>query len=516
MCGIFLLYYDKNDKNETWNTVNENFNLGKFRGPDNSYIQIIKDYYLGFHRLSINGLNQISNQPFIKSNIYLICNGEIYNYKYLYTLLNIEQSSNSDCEIIIDLYLQGWNIFDIVSILDGVFSFIIYDTNINKIIVARDPLGVRPLYYIYNEKLDKYSFASELKQLNTFGKVNVFKPGQYFIDNKFYTYYTLCNNLLFFLPRYNLFENEMDNYINLIQNSLINSVKKRLLSDRPIACLLSGGLDSSLICSIVAKLLPQQIINTFSIGLKGSTDLKYAKIVSKYLNTIHTEIVLSEDEFFEAIPHVIKTIESYDVTTVRASVGNYLISKYISNKTNFKVIFNGDGSDELTGGYLYFNKSPNKLVSHNECIKLLQNIHYFDVLRSDKCISSCGLEPRTPFLDKSFVNLYLSIPLEYRFPTNKIEKYLLRKSFKTFLPENILYRKKEAFSDGVSSENNSWYKIIHEKLQNLYPDMAPGVEIEKKFYINKFNSYYPNQEHIIPYYWMPKWSKTLDPSARTL
>ena len=173
---------------------------------------------------------------------------------------------------------------------------------------------------------------------------------------------------------------------------------------------------------------------------------------------------MSENDFFESIPEVIKNIESYDTTTVRASVGNYLISKYISQNTDYKVIFNGDGSDELTGGYLYFHNSPNIIHSHFECIRLLENIHYFDVLRSDRSISSCGLEPRTPFLDKSFVNLYLSIPLQVRFQTGQIEKKLLRDSFEGFLPYEILYRKKEAFSDGVSAENNSWYKIITSKL----------------------------------------------------
>ena len=265
------------------------------------------------------------------------------------------------------------------------------------------------------------------------------------------------------------FADERTYYNSLIKGTLINAVKKRLLSDRPIACLLSGGLDSSLITSIVVKLLKEKTnkkLETFSIGLPGSTDLVYARKVANYLDTNHKEILLSEDDFFNAIPEVIEKIESYDTTTVRASVGNYLVSKYIAKNSDAKVIFNGDGSDELTGGYLYFHKAPNNLLFDYEVKNLLNNINYFDVLRSDKSISSCGLEPRTPFLDKTFVNTYLSIPLYYRKPTSvEIEKKILRESFIDFLPDDILYRKKEAFSDGVSGNNRSWFEIIAEKFK---------------------------------------------------
>lgn len=514
MCGIFLL--NKLNNKNTYNKALSLFNLGKSRGPDNSILLSLPEYFIGFHRLSINGLNDESNQPFIKNNVYVICNGEIYNFKELYNLIGVKGSTNSDCEIIIDLYLHGWTIDKIVKMLDGVFAFIIYDLSKNKLYAARDPFGIRPLFYVYDEIYNTYSFSSELKQLNTINLVKNFPSGYYYDNGKFIKYYILHN------IEFKCINNDNNIYNKLIEYSLLNSVKKRLLSDRPIACLLSGGLDSSLICSIVSKLMPRQKINTFSIGLPGSTDLKYAKIVSNYLETNHTEVILTEDEFFNSIPEVIDTIGSYDTTTVRASVGNYLISKYISENTDFKVIFNGDGSDELTGGYLYFHKSPNKLESHFECIRLLENIYNFDVLRSDRCISSCGLEPRTPFLDKSFVNLYLSIPIEKRFQDNVIEKKLLRDSFKNYLPDEILYRKKEAFSDGVSAENNSWYKIIQKRLNNKinldkkYEYLKPPLTIEQKYYRDIFDKFYLNQESIIPYYWMPKWSNTNDPSARTL
>jgi len=413
--------------------------------------------------------------------------------------------------------------------LDGVFAFIIYDTKKDLIIVGRDPFGVRPLFFSHDYK----NFSSELKQIQnlTTQRIDQFYPGHFLVINQA-SNASKANQVNSFrwcryhtLVQYNLLHDiAIDPFIyyqGLIKNSLTSAVKKRLLSDRPIACLLSGGLDSSLITSIVRKLLPKhQELHTFSIGMRGATDFKYAKEVSEYLGTKHTEIVLSENEFLNAIPEVIQKIESYDTTTVRASVGNYLISKYIAKNTDFKVIFNGDGSDELTGGYLYFSKAPSTLLFDYEVHSLLSNIHFFDVLRSDRSISSCGLEPRTPFLDKSFVNLYLSIPLEFR-KQSGIEKKLLRDSFKGFLPDSVLYRTKEAFSDGVSAQNNSWHTIIQNKLINYrcknksYKHIVP-FSSEQKYYRDIFDELYPNRETIIPYYWMPKWSKTSDPSARTL
>ena len=524
MCGIFFVKKLLTSKD----ILESEFNKSKNRGPDDNKFLDLIEYYMGFHRLSINGLNTNSNQPFYKNGIYLICNGEIYNFKELYNNIGIKPETESDCEIIIDLYML-YPIDYFINLLDGVFSFIIYDTNKNVINVGRDPFGVRPLFY----SEDCYLFSSELKQINnlTDKKIYQFPPGYYLIKNNvnninhFVRYFSLTQFLLPTCPQYKTFYNEENFYKSIVKNTLITAVKKRLLSDRPFACLLSGGLDSSLITSIVCELTKysNNKLETFSIGLKESTDLKYAKKVSEYLNTNHTEIVLSEDDFFNAIPTVIEKIESYDTTTVRASVGNYLISKYISENSNAKVIFNGDGSDEVTGGYLYCNKAPNDLLFDYEIKSLLNNIHNFDVLRSDRCISSCGLEPRTPFLDKTFVSMYLSIPIYYRRQKLQIEKKLLRDSFMEFLPNEVLYRKKEAFSDGVSGEDRSWYKIIEEKLKDIdisnfkYNSeyLTPKTK-EQLYYRSIFEEKFPGREKIIPYFWMPKWSNTTDPSARTL
>jgi len=288
--------------------------------------------------------------------------------------------------------------------------------------------------------------------------------------------------------------------------------------DTNLACLLSGGLDSSLISAMVAKFVPKGQLQTYSIGMTGGTDLYYAKMVSNHICSNHTEIVLTEFEFFDAIKEVIYNIESYDTTTVRASVGNYLVSKYIKNNSDAKVIFNGDGSDELTGGYMYFHNCPSNIEFDHECKRLLSDIQYFDVLRSDRSISCHGLEARTPFLDRSFVHQYLSLPIEYRNFNNsqQIEKWLLRKSIEimdnNLLPKEVLWRNKEAFSDGVSSQNRSWFEIIQEKLDDIYTDEkfeekknlftfnTPQTK-EQLYYREIFESFYQGKENVIPYFW---------------
>lgn len=339
-----------------------------------------------------------------------------------------------------------------------------------------------------------------------------------------------------------------DEFHRNIAYYLSNAVIKRCeTTERPMACLLSGGLDSSLVAGLVADYLRGhgQVLETYSIGLANSEDIRFAKMVAEYIGSNHTEIIVTEDDMFGAIPEVIEAIESYDTTTVRASLGNYLLGKYIADHSEAKVIFNGDGSDELFGGYLYMKQCPDDIEFDKETRRLLKDIHLFDVLRSDKSISSHGLEPRTPFLDRSFVNYVLSIPPFFRRHTNFAgapEKYLLRKSFdimffqdrlgRQILPDQILWRKKEAFSDGVSTQGRSLYQILQEKiaeemsknvsykqsrmLDDEFLGYAPTIETEKLYYKNIFLEYYPHCLHILPYFWMPKYTNATDPSARTL
>jgi asparagine synthase (glutamine-hydrolysing) len=549
MCGIFALL---NNDAFSMKVVTNEFMKGQYRGPEFSKLETTYPLLqLGFHRLAINGLNDESNQPLIIDDVALICNGEIYNYKALYEAMNVDPKTGSDCEVIIHLYMK-YGIEQTLIMLDGVYSFILYDNKSKNAYVARDPLGVRPLYYcqIQNESYGLiHGFASEMKCLEHFynkrngpGKLVQFSPGTYsvfkIVEEQF-----ICEreNVSYYLPTFSYTTNN-NNECKQITNYLVSAVNKRCCTtERPIACLLSGGLDSSLIAALVNdyynKTNKSTKLETYSIGLKESEDLKYARKVADYLGTNHTEIVVSEDDMFNAIPDVIKAIESYDTTSVRASIGNYLIGKYISEHSEAKVIFNGDGSDELFGGYLYMNKCPDDIEFDKETRRLLKDIYLFDVLRSDKCISSHGLEPRTPFLDKTFVNVVLSIPPYDRnhknyascLPYGSIEKTVLRSSFSEYkdannrliLPEEILWRKKEAFSDGVSSHGRSLYIILQERIAaklclETGQHYEANIDTEKMHYLKLFETYYPNCKHILPYFWMPKYTDAVDPSARTL
>ena len=554
MCGIFALL---NPQCTPTDTIKKHFLKGKNRGPDNSTFQAHYNMLIGFHRLAINGLNDESNQPIHFNNIVLICNGEIYNYKELYKLLNITPDTGSDCEVIIHLFLK-YGIEQTLTMLDGVFAFVLYDMRCDngifgKVYIARDAHGIRPLYYLKNLECgyvrdDLIGFASELKCLDPFVSFN---PHQYMIEQfKPGTYSVLKRTEPFQLSWKKEIENKSF-YSHVFSNvnsvsldgGLLQAISRQLnavvqkqcgATERPIACLLSGGLDSSLITALVndffKKNNQEYMLETYSIGLKGSVDLKYAKIAADYLKTKHTEIIVTEEEMFGTIENVINAIESYDTTTVRASIGNYLLGTYISKNSEAKVIFNGDGSDELCGGYLYMNNCPDVIEFDKETRRLLTDIHLFDVLRSDKCISSHGLEPRTPFLDRDFVNFYLSIPADIRMQP-KCEKFLLRSSFdftnfqnfegKQILPNEILWRRKEAFSDGVSNEGRSLFHILQERIVGFYKKGGSHsypihINTEKMYYKQIFNYYYPNSSNIVPYFWMPKYTNTDDPSARTL
>lgn len=619
MCGIFSLLNNCNTFAPVF--VEEQFQKGRARGPEFSKLSHVGiKISMGFHRLSINGLNTGANQPLVDGDITLICNGEIYNYKELYRYMNVEPKTDSDCEVIIHLY-KKYGIQHTLQMLDGVFSFVLLDSNINsehfKLYVARDPYGVRPMYILHpneamfaDEKDDReehhiIGFASELKVLHPFysllnqmlkkkktKKTDMFNNSG--VNSKYilkqfppgsFSYYTLSSKVLsvwtaeieyqryhstgFNSLMYHSSPQYYDSEIILnIQRYLIRAIEKRCCTtERPIACLLSGGLDSSIITGLVRQYhvtheLP--LLETYSIGLEGSEDLKYAKMVAEYLGTKHTEILLTETDFLEAIPEVIRAIESYDTTTVRASIGNYLIGKYISKNSDAKVIFNGDGSDELCGGYLYMYLADESIEFDCEVHRLLENIHMYDVLRSDKSISSHGLEPRTPFLDRSFVQYYLSIPPQMRFHTrnDQCEKYLLRMAFSNdqyrnsknepLLPNEVLWRTKEAFSDGVSNKSRSLYTIIQEyatkifekeyssklakystsvnKPANIYSEIMKDDEIMKEvgshlvpttaeqyMYRKIFETHFSGMGKLIPQFWMPKYADNIvDPSARTL
>ena len=485
----------------------------KHRGPDSSEskIDVYQDFqlYFKFHRLAINGLDEISKQPMTRDNVTILCNGEIYNYKELAKKYSIELKTNSDCEIILELYhLIG---IQLIKELDGVFSFIIFDKNNGLIYVGHDPIGIRSLYMIQNE--EELIISSEMKCLTEFkGEIKMVEPGvyiEYNLNNKQYeklTYYNIY---------YQIKHKDEIFCIEMIQKLLTNAVKKRLLTDRPFGCLLSGGLDSSIITAIVNKLinekeLSKKKVNTFSIGLENSPDLIHAEKMALHIGTNHKSFIVSEKEMLEAIEPTIQQIESYDTTTVRASVPMYLLSKFIREKTDVKVIFSGEGADELSGSYLYFHNAPSPKDFQNECERLIQNVQFFDVLRGDKTTAGNGLEIRVPFFDKTFVNEYMSIDPELKIVRNGFEKYLLRKSFEKYLPEEVAWRRKDGFSDGVSKNDRPWYQIINEYTQKKF-----GMN-EKEYYMSIFQKYYKNNEKIIPYEWLPKWCDQSNPSGRLI
>lgn len=583
MCGIFGLL--NNNENVSYAFVEREFKKGSKRGPEYSVLKTFDNNTLfGFHRLAINGLNTLSHQPIVikrdnNSQVVLICNGEIYNYKELYNRMNVIPSTDSDCEVIIHLYIK-YGIEQTLQMLDGVFSFMLLDeyvdSNASKLYVARDPFGVRPLYTLSSIKPEDdaklVGFASEMKCLSEMHQtlnaekqeyaITQFSPGTYsmynivtYVNKNEGWFITTTERTKIWKPEfvnksyhstgfYSILASqtqELSDVLYGVQKMLKGAVRKRCVTtERPIACLLSGGLDSSLIAGLVQEYHTKNgfpPIETYSIGLLGSEDLYYAKIVANHLKTRHTEIVVSEKDFLDAIPEVIQSIESYDTTSVRASIGNWLLGKYISENSKAKVIFNGDGSDELMGGYLYMNACPDSIEFDRESRRLLKDIHAFDVLRSDKSISSHGLEPRTPFLDRSWVQYYLSIDPDIRNHRvcNAIEKYLVRMAFsseyyathndESLLPDCVLWRRKEAFSDGVSKTSRSLYEIIQEHTDKIinttsnknrrYSYLIPTTS-EQVYYRSIFEEAYPGLEKIVPYFWMPKYIAAKDASARTL
>lgn len=487
----------------------------KARGPEESSFRDVSGATLGFTRLAINGLNHEGMQPMQKAGISWICNGEIYNWRALAGEYRLEVKSGSDCEILGGLYNRflelDMPIGAVFRALDGVFAIVIVDETRDQFIVARDPYGVRPLYSCVTPETHYY--ASELKALPE-GLWNPIYPGSYHR-------YCLSTGELKDISAYHtmpiykqpLVLDAIGFACRSVRVALEAAVKKRMMTERPIAALLSGGLDSSLIASLLAKGLRAAgapPLKTFSIGMPGSEDLRYAKKVASWIGSDHTEVVLSAEQFFDAIPEVIYAIESYDTTTVRASVGNWLVGKAI-RETDCKVVFNGDGADEVWGSYLYFYKAPSDAAYEEEVTRLLQDIHYFDVLRSDRCISSHGLEPRTPYLDKEFVAAARSISTVWRRPGSEYcEKWLMRKAFDdgVTLPRDVLYRRKEAFSDGVSGVK-AWFEIVQEKAAVL------GFT-EKEYYKRIYECVYGKQVVNVPYMWMPRWCDATDPSARTL
>jgi asparagine synthase (glutamine-hydrolysing) len=542
MCGIFFFLNKKeNLSHEQIELLKLNADKNENRGPDNKRYLYDNNYFFAFYRLAINDLTEAGNQPFIYNfiednsheNYILICNGEIYNHKELEEKYEIKTNSHSDCEVILPL-IKKIGIQKTCDELDGVFAFVCLNISTGEICAGRDTIGVRPLYYFENN--DMICFSSEYKGISSLCPDAVqFPNGSYYQGIP-----SVTTNILKFIDINLLISKEnilmSNNEIYLmenIRNDLISAVRKRLMSDRDIGCMLSGGLDSSLIAGIVSRemkiISPNKRLRTYSIGFPGSPDLMYARKVADFLDSDHHEVLMTIEDALNVLPNIVETIESYDITTIRASTGMYLLSKYIRELGKDVVIFSGEGSDELCQGYLYFHAAPSLLEGQLESMRLLKDLYAFDVLRGDRTTAHWGLEIRVPFLDKNFMRTYLSINPKYTVPRKGIEKYLLRNSFdgENLIPREILWRKKEAFSDGISQEVLSWHTIIQnyvneritddefETMSNLYIMNKP-ISKEAYYFRKLFNNYYPNGEHLIPYFWLPKWIDCKDPSARNL
>jgi asparagine synthase (glutamine-hydrolysing) len=521
MCGICAII----NKNHFIQILSESFNRLKHRGPDSTTFRQIKNIYLGFHRLAIIDPEERSNQPLVHNDVYLICNGEIYNYKDLIKQYDLHCNSGSDCEVIIHLY-EKFGIDNTCKLLDAEFSFVLYDAKNNMIFVARDRFGVRPLFM--NCNVDYIMIASEAKGIpnNKINSTYPFPPAHYVVINPI----SLSCRFIKYRKVAAPFSIQPPNIHETILKLFVEAVKKRLMSDRPLGCLLSGGVDSSLVTSIASRYIKD--LHCFSVGLDNeSIDIIAAKKVVKFLGLKnHHIITFTVQEGFEVLEEVINTLESYDVTTIRASVPQYLMSKYISQKTDIKVILSGEGSDELFAGYRYNRNAPSAHALYADGLRLLEELYMFDNLRTDRTTAKWGLEVRVPFLDNAFIDYVLSTDATLRLHTGTMEKLLLRDSFKDgYLPDDILYRPKEAFSDAVSTKDVSWYKslqnIIDKELsddefnrEKITYQHNPPMTKEALYYRRIFNKYFPEGDHFINHYWFPKWvdKDLVDPSATAL
>lgn len=491
------------------------------RGPDCSRIIDTGSGYLGFHRLAIMGLDESGMQPFELNGSYVVCNGEIYGYESIKEKLSHKYTfvSGSDCEILLPMYFEYGT--DMFRMLDAEFALIIYDARHKEYIAARDPIGIRPLYCGY-DKNGEICFASEPKNLICMcDKIMPFPPGHYYKDGKFICYrdMTVVKSVC---------RDDIDTICKNIHDKLVCGIEKRLIADAKVGFLLSGGLDSSLVCAIAAR-KSDKPIKTFAIGMsEDAIDLKYAKQVAEYIGSEHTEVIITKDDVLESLDGVIKLLGTYDITTIRASMGMYLLCKYIHENTDIRVLLTGEISDELFG-YKYTDFAPSAAAFQAESQKRVHELHMYDVLRADRCISVNSLEARVPFGDLDFVEYVMSIDPEKKLNTYGKGKYLLRHAFEgDYLPHDILYREKAAFSDAVG-HSMVWYlkdyaekfytDAEYEEKRKKYIHAAPFTK-ESLLYREIFEKYYPGQSDMIVDFWMPnkEWEgcDVDDPSARVL
>jgi len=472
MCGIFV------------GTKPPPTEILRHRGPDEFSIERVKDMYLMFWRLSINGPGVLGNQPFEYKDKFLIANAEIYNHIDLGGI-----PGNSDCEVILPL-VEKHGLFRTCEIMSGDFAFVYTDGD--HVWAARDAVGVRPLFYC--ETSSGISFASEMKALIHIGKPRVFPPG--------HLYDPILGKFVCWSPNYwdhPRDDNDVKFVRDHIRHLLTESVKKRVSNSvRPVGFFLSGGLDSSIIAALGSQVLGK--IRTFSVGIEGSPDLLAARKMADFLDSDHTEVKFTVDEGLKAIKDVVYHAETFDTTTIRASIPMFLLSKYIKENTDVRVVLSGEGADELFGGYLYFHGAPNVESFLAETTRLVRDVHMFDVLRADRTTAAHGLELRVPFFDRDVIDYVMDgFDPSLKLPENSFEKNLLRETFDDILPEEICWRQKNGMSDAVGAE---WIDALKKHGENKYKQI--------------FTIFFGENYHVCPYMWMPKWTTVNDPSARLL
>ena len=509
MCGIVCALDLKQDSDFLRSQVLKMSKKVRHRGPDWSGIYETKNALLAHERLAI--VDPASgNQPIFSEDrsLVLAANGEIYNHRALKENLSIDYNfqTNSDCEIILALYKEKG--VDFLDDLNGIFGFVLYDETNDRYLVARDHMGIIPLYMGW-DKFGTFYIASELKALEgVCNKIEIFPPGHFLFsrDSKPVRWYERD------WMNYEAVSNNKTD-LNLLQDALEDAVHRQLMSDVPYGVLLSGGLDSSITSALAKKYSKNRIesddqkaawypqLHSFAVGLIGSPDLKAAKLVADHIGSIHHEVTFTIQEGLDAIKDVIFHLETYDVTTVRASTPMYLLARVIKSM-GIKMVLSGEGADEIFGGYLYFHKAPNAEEFHKETVRKLEKLYQYDCLRANKSLAAWGIEGRVPFLDKEFIDVAMRInPKDKMIDENKMEKWVLRKSFESYLPPSVAWRQKEQFSDGVGYD---WIdslkelvdvKVSDEMFSNAkftFPFQTP-ISKEEYFYRAIFEEHFPSE-----------------------
>ena len=499
------------------------FDRTKSRGTDDTRYLTCGSALLAFHRLAIIGLHDEGMQPFSLGKNKVVCNGELYGWRAQRRELEAKGytfASDSDCELLLPLYEEYG--LDMFTRLDAEFALILYDGERDRLVAARDPIGIRPLYYGYFED-GSIAFASEAQNLEGLCEhILPFPPGYYYDGRDFVRYADLTTVT-------DYCADDLETVCKGIRDRLIAGVEKRLDADAPLGFLLSGGLDSSLVCAISAKLLGRKI-RTFAIGMdQDPIDLKYAQIAADYIGAEHTAFTMTREDVLNSLEEVIRLLGTWDITTVRASLGMYLCCKAIHENTDVRVLLTGEISDELFG-YKYTDFAPSAQAFQQESKKRIDELHMYDVLRADRCISVNSLEARVPFGDLDFVRYVMAIDPEKKLNRYNMGKYLLRHAFEDdhILPDEILWRQKAAFSDAVG---HSMVDDLKAYAETVYTDEAfragcrkyaycPPFTKESLLYRDIFEKYYPGQAEMIAGFWMPnpEWEgcRVDDPSARVL